>query len=59
LRFADDIILFAETEGLTNLLEDLNREGKTDCMNKKKTKNMINKVARRRPRQGISIDGEQ
>jgi len=62
LRFADDIILFAETEGeLKNLLEDLNREGKKDGMklNKKKTKIMCNEVARRQPRQGISIDGEQ
>jgi hypothetical protein len=33
LRFADYIILFAETVGkLRNLLEDVNREGKKDGM---------------------------
>ena len=41
LRFADDIILFAESEEkLKDMLEDLNNEGKRDGLklNKKKTK---------------------
>ena len=62
LRFADDIILFAENEKqLQNLLKDLNTEGKKDGlkMNKKKTKIMCNEVAKRQHRRGISIDGEQ
>ena len=53
LRFADDIILFAQSEEeLKNLLEDLNREGRKDGMkmNKKKTKIMCNEMARRRRR---------
>jgi hypothetical protein len=60
LRFADDIILFAETEDkLKNFLEYLNRERKKDGkrMNQKKTKKMCNEIARR-PGQGISIMGE-
>ena len=62
LRFADDIILFAESEDkLKEMLEDLNNEGKKDGMklNKKKTKIMCNEVARRRPRTGVKIDAEQ
>ena len=61
-RFADDIILFAESkEKLKDMLEDLNNEGKRDGMklNKKKTKIMCNEVARRRLRTGVMIDGEQ
>ena len=53
LRFADDIILFAESEEhLVNLLKDLNVEGKRDGlkMNKKKTKIMCNKVAKQQHR---------
>ena len=49
LRFADDIILFAEREEkLKDMMEDLNNEGKRDRMklNKKKTKIMCNEVAR-------------
>ena len=62
LRFADDIILFAENEEqLERMLNDLNTEGKKDGMkiNKKKTKIMCNEVARRRRRNGVSVDGEQ
>ena len=62
LRFADDIILFAENEKqLQNLLKDLNTEGKKDGlkMNKNKAKIMCNEVAKSQHRQGISIDGEQ
>uniref|UniRef100_A0A3P8SJP4 Reverse transcriptase domain-containing protein n=1 Tax=Amphiprion percula TaxID=161767 RepID=A0A3P8SJP4_AMPPE len=62
LRFADDIILFTESEEqLGRLLNDLNKEGKKDGMkmNKRKTKIMCNEVARRTRRNGISIDGEQ
>ena len=62
LRFADDIILFTESEEqLGRLLSDLNKEGKKDGMkmNKRKTKIMCNEVARRTRRNGISIDGEQ
>ena len=61
LRFADDIILFANTEGeLQHLLEELNEEGKKDemKMNKKKTKIMCNEVPRKNNRKGIRIDGE-
>lgn len=49
LRFADNIVFFAESEEqLENLLKDLNMEGKIDGMemNKKKTKIMCNKVAK-------------
>ena len=63
LRFADDIILFGESEEkLKDMLEDLNNEGKRDGMkklNKKKTKIMCNEVARSRLRTGVMIDGEQ
>ena len=62
LRFADDIMLFAESEEkLKDMLEDLNNEGKRDGMklNKKKTKIMCNEVARRRLRTSVMIDGEQ
>ena len=62
LTFADDIILFAESEEkLKDMLEDLNNEGKRDGMklNKKKTKIMYNEVARSRLRTGLMIDGEQ
>ena len=62
LRFADDIILFAESEEkLKEMLEELNNEGKRDGMklNKKKTEIMCNEVARRRPRTGVMIDAEQ
>ena len=51
LRFADDIMLFAESEEkLKDMLEDLNNEGKRYDMklNKKKTKIMCNEMARRR-----------
>ena len=60
LRFADDIILFAESEEkLKDMLEDLNNEGKRDGMKltKKKTKIMCNEVARSRLRTGVMIDG--
>ena len=60
--FADDIILFAESEGkLKDMLEDLNNEGKRDGMKliKKKTKIMCNEVARSRLRTGVMIDREQ
>ena len=59
LRFADDIILFAESEEkLKDMLEDLNNEGKRDGMklNKKKTKIMCNEEARSRLRTGVMID---
>ena len=62
LRFADDIILFAESEEkLKDMLEDLNNEGKRDGMklNKKKIKIMCNEVARSKLRTGVMIDGEQ
>ena len=62
LRFADNIILFVESEEkLNNMLEDLNNEGKRDGMklNKKKTKIMCNEVARSRLRTGVMIDREQ
>ena len=62
LRFADDILLFAESEKkLKDMLEDLYKEGKRDGMelNKKKTKIMCNEVARSRLRTGVIIDGEQ
>ena len=55
LRFADDIVLFAESEEqLKDMLEELNKDGKKDGMklNKKKTKVMCNEMARRRPRRG-------
>ena len=61
LRFADDIILFAESEEkLKVMLEDLNNEGKRDGMklNKKKTKIMCNEVARSRLRTGVMLDRE-
>ena len=61
-RFADDIILFAESEEkLKGMLEDLNNEGKRDGMklNREKTKIMCNEVARSRLRRGPMIDGEQ
>ena len=62
LRFADDIILFAESEEKVNdMLEDLNNEGKRNGMklNEKKTKIMCNDVARSRLRTGVMIDREQ
>ena len=62
LTFADDIILFAESEEkLKDMMEDLNNEGKRDGMklNKKKIKIMCNEVARSRLRTGVVIDGEQ
>ena len=64
LRFADDIILFAESEEkLKNMLEDQNNEfeGKRDGMKliKKKTKIMCNEVSKSRLRIGVMIDGEQ
>ena len=62
LRFADDIILLAESEEkLKDMLEDLNNEGRRDGMklNQKKTKIMCNEVARSRLRTGLMIDGEQ
>ena len=62
LRFADDIILFAESkEKLKDMLGDLNNEGKRDEMklNKNKIKIMCNDVARRRLRTGVMIDREQ
>jgi hypothetical protein len=61
LRFADDIILFGNTEEeLQKNLQTLNNEGRKDGMkmNKKKTKVMCNEIAKRRPRKGITIDGE-
>ena len=62
IRFADEIILFAETEEqLGKMLNELNLEGKTNGMrmNKKKTKIICNEVARRKQRIGIFVDGEQ
>ena len=62
LRFADDIILFAEKEeDLSKLLNDLNKERRKDGtkMNRKKTKIMCNEIARKRRRKGIIVDGEQ
>ena len=62
LRFADDIILFAESEEkLEDMLEDLNNGGKRDGMklNKKKTKIMCNEVARNRLKSGVMTDAEQ
>ena len=62
LRFADDIILVAESEEkLRDMLEDLNSKGKRDGMklNKKKTTILCNEVARSRLRTGVMIDGEQ
>ena len=62
LRLADDIILFAEKEeDLSKLVNNLNKEGRTDGMemNKKKTKIMCNEIARKRSRKGIIVDGEQ
>jgi hypothetical protein len=61
LRFADDIILFAEKEDLSKLLNELNKEGRKDGMkmNKKKTKIMCNEIARKGRRTGIMVDGEQ
>ena len=62
LRFADDIILFASAEDhLQELISQLDTEGKKDGMkmNKKKTKIMCNEIARKHPRQGITIDGEK
>ena len=53
LRFADDIILFTNTEDeLQELLKELNEEGKKDGMkmNKKKTKIMCNEIARMKNR---------
>jgi hypothetical protein len=54
--------LFAESEEQLEItLNDLNTEGKKDGMkiNKMKTKVMCNEVARRRRRNGISVDGER
>ena len=62
LRFTGDIAPLAESEEkLTDMLEDLNNEGKKDGMklNKKKTKIMCYDVARKRLRTGVMIDGEQ
>ena len=62
LRFADDIILFAESEKqLEEMLKYLKREGKNDGMkmNEKKTKIKCNEVAQGQCRQGITIDGEK
>ena len=61
-RFADDIVLFAESEEqLKDMLEESNKEGKKEGMklNKKKTKIMCDEVARRRPRRGVMRDAEQ
>ena len=61
LRFADDIVLFSETEEeLERMLEDLNAEGKRDGMkmNKKKTKVMCNTHGKKTPRNGIKIENE-
>ena len=61
LRFADDIILFAESEEkLKDMLEHLSKERKRDGMkpNKKKTQIICNEVARRRLRTGVMIDRE-
>eukprot|EP00795_Rhopilema_esculentum_P008762 gene8762-biopygen9749 len=62
LRFADDIILFAENEeDLSKLLNELNKERRKDGMkmNRKKTKIMCNEIARKRRRKKIIVDGEQ
>ena len=62
LRFADDIMMFAESEEkLKDMLEDLNNEGKRDGMklHKEKTKIMCNEVVRSRLRTGVMIDREQ
>ena len=66
LRFADDIILFAESEAkLKDMLEVLNKERKKDGMklnkkNEEKTKTiMCREVARSTLRTGVMIDGEQ
>ena len=56
LRFADDIILFADSEEKSkDMLEDLNNEGERDGMklNKQKSKIICNEVARRRLRTGL------
>ena len=61
LRFADDIMLLAESEEkLKDMLEDLKNEGKRDGMklNKKKTKITCHDVARSRLRTGVMIDRE-
>ena len=61
-RFADDIILLAESEEkVKDTLKDLNNEGKRDGMklNKKKIRIMCNEVAKSRLRAGQMIDGEQ
>ena len=58
-RFADDIILFAESEEkLKDKLEDLKSEGQRDGIqpNKKKTKIMCNEVTRKRLRTVKSDD---
>ena len=62
MRFADDFILFAQTEEKLKVpISELNTEGKRDAMkmNERKTKIVCNDIARRRKRNGISIDGEQ
>ena len=62
LRFADDIILFAESEEKRkDMLENLNNEDKRDGiqLTKKKTKIMCSDVARSRLRTGMMIYGEQ
>ena len=61
LRFADDIILFATSEDqLQETMKNLNDEGKKDgmIMNKKKTKIMCNKTAKKSARSGISVNNE-
>ena len=61
LKFADDIILFRESEEkLRDMLEDLNNEGKRDVMklNKKKIKIICIEATRSRLRTGMMIDGE-
>ena len=50
LRFADDVILFAESDkNLNDLIGNINGEGKKDGMkiNKKKRKFMCNEIARK------------
>ena len=61
LRFADGIILFAESEEkVKDTLEDLNYERKRGMqLNKKKTKIVCNEVARTRLRTRVMIDGEE
>ena len=62
LRFADDIILYTDSEEqLGTLLNDLNKEGKKGGikMKMRKTKIICKVVARRTRRNGISTDGEQ